>query len=59
MHHVLSRGSTADLCKSFEQFVQQICYKSEFAFLQSKEEMNTMITTRIEEMWETLDRNQS
>ncbi len=27
--------------------------------LQSKEEMNTMITTRIEEMWETLDRNQS
>ena len=27
--------------------------------MQSKEEMNLMITTRIEEMWETLDRNQS
>jgi hypothetical protein len=26
--------------------------------VQSKEEMNAMITTRIEEMWETLDRKQ-
>ncbi len=48
---------------TYVKVLNSLCYKYatkvNSLLLQSKEEMNTMITTRIEEMWETLDRNQS